>query len=215
MSKKIRRVTLFVLLFAMVLSISAFAATPKKAVTIETKPTTSLGSATADFALSQLGLVGGEAVDSDGNTVPGKFVWNNASEILEAGVYTRGVTFVPTDSNTYANASCFVVVKCYRLNLTVKLLPTVEGTLKTGEKVSELELTGGRAVNHFQNGRPAIDGHFEFVDKEQSFDKAGEYEVAVVFKPDNSRRYNDTVTTYARKYKNGFFLDAYVKVTVK
>lgn len=215
MSKKIRRVTLFVLLFAMVLSISAFAATPKKAVTIKTSPTTDLSCATADFALSQLKLVGGEAVDSDGNTVPGKFVWNNASEILEAGVYTRGFTFIPTDKNSYANASGCIAIKCYRLNLTVKLLPTVEGELQTGDKVSELKLVDGKAVNHFQRNNAAIDGHFEFVDPDQSFDKAGEYEVAVVFKPDNARRYNDTVITYARVCKGGNFKEAYVKVTVK
>lgn len=213
MNRKFNRVVLFVLLFAMVLSLSAFAGTPKTKVSIQTAPTVS-GVATAGYALSQLTLNGGAAVDSDGNPVDGKFVWSNGGEILEAGVYTRSYTFIPTDKDTYACASGYVTVKAYRLTPTVQMLPEVEGKLGVDEKVSELKLSGGKAVNHYTRNRAVVEGHFEFADPDQKFDKAGTYEIPVVFKPDDTLRFNDSVYTYVRTCKNGPFKAAAVTVTV-
>ncbi len=168
----------------------------------------------ASCALSTLKLVGGSAEDEFGNPVPGVFVWDDPTATMKVGIHEVTVRFVPFWYKSYAECTCTVKVHAYKLNLTVKQLPTVEEKkLAVGKSVSELTLYDGVAVNHFEKGRPAIAGHFEFVDPDQKFDKAGTYECAVVFKPDNSELYNDATVTYARN-ADRTFKDAYISVTV-
>ena len=82
------------------------------------------------------------------------------------------------------------------------------------ERGAVVKLSGGKAVNHYTRNRTVVEGHFEFADPDQKFDKAGTYEIPVVFKPDDTLRFNDSVYTYVRTCKNGPFKAAAVTVTV-
>ncbi len=211
MTSKFRRAVPLLLILAMALSLNVFAADPIPTTIAELPSPSAVG--IASKPLYTLDLIGGVGVDPDGNQIIGKFIWGNPRHIMEPGIHRVSITFVPDDP-AYGRCSATVKVHSYKLNLTVKKLPTVEGTLKVDESVSELKLTDGEAVNHFEQCRPAIDGHFEFVDPEQSFDKKGSYECAVVFKPDDADLYNDATVTYLRN-PDRTFRHAFVTVTVE
>lgn len=212
MTRKLRRAVPLLLILVLLLSLNVFAEDNRLPTHVEYKPAVS-AVGIAGKPLSTLDLIGGLAYDQWDQLVPGLFVWGNPKQIMEPGIHEVSVKFQPTDSKNFAPCTFTVKVHAYKLNLTVKKLPTVEGKLAVNKPVSELTLKDGEAVNHFDKDRPAIAGHFEFVDGEQKFDKAGSYEVAVVFKPDESEIYNDATVTYKRDaYRN--FKDAYVTVTV-
>lgn len=215
MTRKFRRVLPLLLVLVMVLSLSVSAKkpTPKKTVLAEAPTVEAVG--IASNPVSTLKLIGGSATTEKGKAVPGLFVWADPNQIMVPGIHTIPVVFRPTNSAKYAPFTFTVKVHSYKLNLTVKKLPTVEDKkLGVNKPVSELELKDGVAVNHFDRSRDSIEGHFEFLDPEQKFDKAGTYEVAVVFKPDNSDLYNDATVTYKRD-ANRNFKDAFVTVTVE
>lgn len=212
MIKKLTKSLPLFLAFAIFFTLTAFAQS-KEPVYLETAPTVSaVGVASKD--LSSLMLIEGSCVDKEGNPVPGLFLWGNPTAKLEPGIHEVSVVFAPVDSTTYARYRFTVKVHAYKLNLTVKKLPTVEEKLAVNKPVSELTLYDGVAVNHFDPNHPPIEGHFEFVNPDQKFDKAGTYECAVVFKPEDSELYNDSVVTYARN-PNRTFKNAFVKVTVQ
>ena len=213
MSRKLRRAIPLLLALIMLLSISVYAKDNRfKTVIAEAPKVEKVG--IASNPVSTLELKGGYATDEDGNWVPGYFVWGNPDFAMEPGIHEVSVRFIPFWNKLYAESTCTVKVHAYKLNLTVKRVPTVEGKLAVNKPVSELELKDGVAVNHFDRSRDSIEGHFEFLDPEQKFDKAGTYEVAVVFKPDNSKLYNDATVTYKRD-ANRNFKDAYVNITVE
>ena len=213
MTRKLHRAVPLLLALVMLLSLTALAADNRLSTYIDTKPSVS-AVGTASKPLSTLNLIGGVAVNQWGFAVPGKFVWGNPDLAMEAGIKEASVIFMPTDSKNYAPCTFTVLVHAYKLNLTVKKLPTVEEKLAVGKPVSDLTLYDGIAVNHFEPCRPSIPGHFEFVDPQQKFDKAGTYECAVVFKPDDSALYNDAVVTYNRN-PDRTFRNAFVKVVVQ
>lgn len=214
MTKKLRRAVPLLLALVMILTLTAFAKDNRLPTYVDEMPTVS-GVGTASLPVSSLKLIGGRAVDKWGHPVFGKFVWGNPDLAMEEGIKEVSVTFQPWDSKNYAPCTFTVLVHAYKLNLTVKKLPTVEEkTLGVNKSVSELTLYDGIAVNHFAKGRPPIDGHFEFLDPDQKFDKAGTYDVPVVFKPDNSALYHDGVVTYARNPDRSF-KNAFVSITVK
>ena len=213
MTRKFRRVIPLFLALLMVLSLSVYAKNDLLKTVIAEAPTVEKVGV-ASNPVSTLDLIGGYAVDEDGNWVPGYFVWGNPDFAMEPGIHEVSVRFIPFWNMFYAESTCTVKVHAYKLNLTVRRTPTVEGKLAVNKSVSELELKDGEAVNHFDKERPAIAGHFEFVDPDQKFDKAGTYEVPVVFKPDNDKLYNDATVTYKRD-ANRNFKDAYVSITVE
>ena len=213
MTRKLRRAIPLLLALVMLLSLSAFAADNRLPTYIDTLPSVS-AVGIASKQLSTLELIGGRAVDQWGHTVIGKFVWDEPTSLMEAGIKDTSVTFQPIDTKNFAPCTFTVKVHAYKLNLTVKQLPKVEEKLAVGKTVAGLTLSGGTAVNHFEKCRPSVPGHFEFVDTQQKFEKAGTYECAVVFKPDNSDLYNDAVVTYTRN-PDRTFRNAFVKVVVE
>ena len=214
MSRKLRRMIPLLLVLTMALSLSVFAGSKRAPTYLEQAPTVS-AVGVASKPLYTLSLIGGSAVNKEGEAVPGLFVWAEPKQALEPGIHQVPVIFHPVDSKTYASFRFYVSVHAYKLNLTVKKLPTVEEeSLGINHPVSELTLYDGVAVNHFEKGRPPIDGHFEFLNPDQKFETAGTYEVPVVFKPADSELYNDAVVTYARN-PDRTFKNAYISVTVK
>lgn len=214
MTRKLRRVIPLLLILTLVLSLTAFAGDKRAPTYLKKAPTVS-AVGIASKPLSTLDLIGGSAVNKTGDPVPGLFVWADPNEVMVPGIHEVPVVFKPTDSKTYSSFRFTVKVHSYKLNLTVKKLPTVEEeSLGVNQPVSELTLYDGIAVDHFVKSHPPIDGHFEFLNPDQKFDKAGTYEVPVVFKPANSDLYNDAVVTYARN-PDRTFKDAFVTVTVK
>ena len=186
---------------------------PVGKITVAEKPTTTPKAPVVGDLLKTIKLVGGKVVDAEGTPVPGIFSWKAPNTALPYGWATYVCVFTPTNTKV-SPITCNVSVTAYRLNLTVKGLPKAD-ELKVGQTISESKLVGGMAVNHFEAGRPSIPGHFEWVDPDEKFDKAGEYERAVVFMPDNAELYNPATVTYARVPGSRLFAEAYVTVTVK
>lgn len=213
MNRKFFRALPLILALMMILSLSVSAGDTRQPTYVKEAPTSS-GVGTASMALRTLSLVGGSAVDKNGKPVSGYFVWAYPDSAMALGLSNVNVSFIPTDTKTYAPCTCTVPIRAYQLSPTVKILPTVEAKLGVGKPVSELTLKGGMAVYHFDPRHPALPGHFEWMDKDQKFDEAGTYEVAVVFKPDNNRLYTDGTVTYERD-NNYNFKNAFVTVTVE
>ena len=213
MTRKFRRAIPLVLALVMILSLTAYAADNRLQTYVDELPTVS-AVGVASMKLSTLELKGGKAVNLWGRRIPGKFVWGNGDQIMEPGIHEMTVVFQPYDTKNYAPCSFCVKVHAYKLNLTVKKIPTVEEKLAVGEAVGSLTLVDGIAVNHFDKLHPPIDGHFEFVDSEQKYDEPGTYECPVVFKPENSDLYNDSTVTYIRN-PDMTFKNAFVRIVVE
>lgn len=214
MTRKLRRVVPLLLVLTVVLSLTVLAGDDRAPTYLEQTPAVS-AVGVASKPLHTLSLIGGSAVNKGGENVPGLFVWADPYQKLEPGIHEVPVIFRPVDSKTYSSFRFYVKVHAYKLNLTVKRLPSVEEeSLSVNCPVSDLTLLGGMAVNHFDKSHPPIDGYFTFVNPDQKFDKPGTYEVPVVFKPADSELYNDAVVTYARN-PDRTFKNAYISVTVK
>lgn len=135
--------------------------------------------------LADVPIKSGSLIDSNGNQIPGAYVWEEPTEALtKEGKTSHMAKFVPTDSKYAKVEHISLSVRTIKNQVIIKK-PTVT-TITTGKKLSSLTLTGGSATD--ADGK-AVSGKFSWADGDISVNKPGKSSYAAVFTPDDTTKY--------------------------
>lgn len=132
-------------------------------------------------------FLSGGIANYGGTSVPGTFIINNSTTILNAGIYTDvSSTFFPTDTTTYSSVSTSVPsITVLKATPFLVARPTSSAIIYPN-KLSALTITGGSCT--VTNGGAALAGTFLIhPDLSNSVFAAGTYQdVSAVFVPTSS-----------------------------
>jgi parallel beta-helix repeat protein len=134
-------------------------------------------------------LTGGSA-SSNGTPVSGSFAFTNATTVPGAGTQSEGVTFTPTNSNTYSPVTSTVSVLVNQAKPTVTS-PTASA-INYGQMLSASTLTGGTAVSPITSA--TVQGGFAFTTP-TTVPAAGTQSESVTFTPTDAIDYASVTTT--------------------
>ena len=146
--------------------------------------------ATSGNRLRTSTLSGGVAIDpTTGEVLEGSFVWNTSgTKVTESGYFPA--RFKPNDLDTYDMSEiCFVLVRIagdtseIKMATSISELPTIEGSVCVGDKLSSLSIVGGKALG--MNGEE-VQGVFSF-ENDATITQAGELNPLITFTPEDSR----------------------------
>ncbi len=167
--------------------------------------------ATSGSRLRTSTLSGGIAIDpTTGEVLEGSFIWNSSgTKVTESGYFPA--RFKPNDLDTYeVSEICYVLVRIsgdtaeIKMATSISELPTAEGTVCVGDKLSALTLTGGKVLG--MNGEE-VQGVFSF-ENDITIAQAGELNSSIIFTPDDSRYAVATARIAITVEKSNFaFLD--------
>lgn len=135
--------------------------------------------------LSDVSIKSGSIIDSNGNAIPGSYVWEEPSTSLSKdGKTSHMAKFVPTDDRFAKVEHISLSVSTIKNQIIVNK-PTA-GQIKTGQKLSSSLLTGGSASDA---AGKTVPGKFSWADSSLSVNKPGKFSYAVVFTPDDTTKY--------------------------
>jgi len=156
----------------------------KATPTIATAPTAS--DITFGETLADSDLTGGSA-----STV-GTFAFTTPSTAPNAGTASRGVTFTPTDTGNYNNATTTVSVTTNKATPTITTAPTAS-SITSGQTLALSSLTGGLA---------STGGSFAFTTP-GTIPAVGTANQGVTFTPTDTGNYNNATTTVSVTVSGG------------
>ncbi len=135
--------------------------------------------------LADVPIKSGSLIDSNGNQIPGAYVWEEpTTALIKEGKTSHMAKFVPTDSKYAKVEHISLSVRTIKNQVIIKK-PTVTA-IATGKKLSSLTLTGGSAKD--ADGK-AVSGKFSWADGGISVNKPGKASYAAVFTPDDTTKY--------------------------
>ena len=129
-------------------------------------------------------LSGGEAIYL-GEPVSGSFDWTDSSILPHAGLSSYGVTFNPSDSETYHSVTCNVSVITAKAHATITWPSASDITY--GDSISSSELSGGSASF---NGE-TVEGTFLWANSSLC-PNAGTDSYTVIFTPESNNFSSET-----------------------
>lgn len=130
-----------------------------------------------DQTLSASVLSQPDVTNSHGDKIEGQWVWvyNNAT-YTRTGVFTEQAVFVPADSDSYiiVGVTDVEVTVCQRL-IDVSDIKITVSALTVGDTLSQSQITA----------QCPIDGHWEWVNGDTKYTRAGTFDAQVQFIPDD------------------------------
>lgn len=140
-----------------------------------------------DRRLSDIAIEGadGKAIVNGAETaVKGKWSWSKPTAVPDCKTKEYAAVFTPDDSVNYEKVEVKVLITVTKAQAQVIKNPTASA-ITYGQKVSESTL---------KNADTNTAGKFEWVDGDKTYN-TGEYELEVVFTPNDTTNYNGTSTT--------------------
>lgn len=126
--------------------------------------------------VSQSTLSGGSA------STEGEFAWKNGTDVLDAGTYTREITFTPNDTKNYETITANVSLKVNQATPVISEKPTTE-TKPYGVRLHTMLL---------KNGSANVNGEFSWRSTD-TVPEVGTTNYEVIFTPEDTKNYK-TIT---------------------
>ena len=142
--------------------------------------------------LSELPIQSGSIKDSNGAEIKGTYEWEEPDTALtEMGKSHHNAKFVPSDSSFESIEHISLPVHTTKNQLTITTRPRA-GAVTTGKKLSQITLTGGKAVD--ADG-VTVSGKFSWANPDLLVTAPGTMKYMVVFTPNDTVKYR-TETIY-------------------
>lgn len=142
--------------------------------------------------LSELPIQSGSIKDSNGAEIKGTYEWEEPNTALtEMGKSHHNAKFVPSDSSFESIEHISLPVHTTKNQLTITTRPRA-GAVTTGKKLSQITLTGGKAVD--ADG-VTVSGKFSWANPDLLVTAPGTMKYMVVFTPNDTVKYR-TETIY-------------------
>lgn len=163
-------------------------ATPDGTSTLMRKPFAE--QAKVGDTLGDLPIQSGSIQDSNGVDIEGSYEWENPGTVLaEAGKSHHNAKFIPKDKSFATVNEISLPVHTTKNQLTIVTRPRA-GAVRTGTKLGEAALTGGKVTDA---GNNAVAGKFSWAKPEERVTAPGKTKFMVVFTPTDTATYRTEV----------------------
>lgn len=159
---------------------------PDGTSTLMRKPFAAQGS--VGQKLSELSVSSGKIVDSNGTEIKGTYEWEQPDTTLEKMGKTHAtVKFVPKDSTFAEISGISIPIHTMKNIVKIEKKPTCSSAA-TGKKLSQVALSGGRAVD--AEGK-VVSGSFGWADDTVALTNPGKAGYMAVFTPTDNKTYRE------------------------
>lgn len=140
--------------------------------------------------LADLPIRSGSIQDSNGAEIDGTYEWENPDTVLtQEGKSHHNAKFIPKDASFAEVKNISLPVHTTKNQLTVESRPRV-GSVTTGDKLSEIKLSGGKVTDAEGN---AVAGTFSWAEPDIRVTAPGSAKYMVLFTPKDTVTYRTEV----------------------